>query len=246
MSLLQGERLVLDIVAVGANHDVEVTWLADVVEVLVGELQQVGIDSKVDLTALAGFECDALEALEFLNRTCDASYHVTDVELHDFGALNSSRIGHSDRCGDIAASGHRVAAQREGAVSKGSVTQAIAEGEQRIVGDIQVVSGELGEPAGIGTARIQVVVIDGHLTHVAGHGDGEFAAGRHITEDHVTDGVSSLAATEPYIEDGGDVLHLPIHHRSASREIEQDDGLASGFERREQVLLSIKDGEFAA
>ena len=66
--LLQGEGEALDIAAVGADHDLEVTGLADIVEVFVVELEQVGIDLERNGAALAGLEGDAVKALQLNTR----------------------------------------------------------------------------------------------------------------------------------------------------------------------------------
>lgn len=96
----------LDITAVGADHDIKFSRLANVLQVLVIELEQVGVDDEVDGAAFAWLEADALKALELLNRTGNAAYHVTDVELDYLGALYCTRIGNGDRCGDVAVCSH--------------------------------------------------------------------------------------------------------------------------------------------
>lgn len=108
--LLEGKCLALDLAAVGADHDFKVTGLADVVKILVVELEQVGVDGEVDGAALAGLEVDALKAFQFLHRSRDAAHQVADVELHDFGALDGSGVGHGDGGCDTAACAHRIAA----------------------------------------------------------------------------------------------------------------------------------------
>ena len=93
---MQGEGLVLNIAAVGADHDVKLTGFAHVVQVLVVELEQVGVDGEIDGAALAGFQADAFKALQFLNGTGDAAHNVADVELNHLGALDSACIGDCD------------------------------------------------------------------------------------------------------------------------------------------------------
>ena len=152
--LSQGKGLALDVAAVGADHGLELAGFTDEFQILVVELEQLGIDGEGDGAALTGLEADALKSLEFLHRSCDAAHHVADVELNHLGALNGSSVGDVDTGGNLAACGHGVAAQRHRAVFKGGVAQTVAKGEQRVVGDIQIVGRELGEPLGIGAARV--------------------------------------------------------------------------------------------
>ena len=90
--LLQGEGEALDVAAVGADHGFELAGFADVFQVFVVELEQVGVDGEGDGAALAGFEADALKSLEFLHGTGNAAYHVADVELHNLGSLNFAGV----------------------------------------------------------------------------------------------------------------------------------------------------------
>ena len=178
----------LDVAAVGADHEVKLTWLAVEDEVSVVELEKFGGDVKGDLAALTGLEGDALKTLELLHGARDATDHVADVELDDLGASLAARVGDSDGGCDVVVSiqggaAQRVVAERERTIAERGVAQAVAKGEQRVVGHIQIVGGELGEPLGVGTARVQVVVVDRNLPHIAWHGYGEFAAGRNIAKD---------------------------------------------------------------
>ena len=132
--LLEGEGVVLDVAAVGADHEVELAGLAVVDEVGVVELEQVGGDGEGDLAALTGLEGDSLKALEFLHGTCDASHHVADVELDDFCSGAAASVGDCDASGNLVVAvkrgtAQRVTAERERAIAEGCVTQPVAEGE---------------------------------------------------------------------------------------------------------------------
>ena len=73
----------LYILAVGSYHNLEVARFYHVLQICVVELEHIWGDIKTYLLAFTYCQMDALETFQFLYRTGDAGYHVTDVELHN-------------------------------------------------------------------------------------------------------------------------------------------------------------------
>ena len=69
--LNQSKVGVLDVAAVKTDHEVELTWLIDIFELGIVELQHLGIDLEANFLAFTWLQSHVLKALEFLDRTCD-------------------------------------------------------------------------------------------------------------------------------------------------------------------------------
>ena len=59
-----------DVAAVGAEHDEEVAWLEDLLEVVVVEFEVGAGDGEVDCDGLAGLYGYSFEGFEFLHGSC--------------------------------------------------------------------------------------------------------------------------------------------------------------------------------
>ena len=60
------------------------------------ELEHVRLDVEGHLLCLAWSKSNFLESLEFLDRTLEIGFLISDVELYDFLALDLAGIGHLD------------------------------------------------------------------------------------------------------------------------------------------------------
>ena len=113
-------------------------------------------------------------------------------------------------------------------ISEGGVGQAVAEGIQ-------------GQPVHLHVALAAArtaAVMAGHLAHAAGEGDGQTAAGLRIAEEHVGNACAALFAGEPGLQDGGQMLVLPIGaYRTAALEQQHHRG-AGGVYGLDQLQLA--------
>ena len=122
----------------------------------------------------------------------------------------------STRHAEAAVRRDRLRAELQVGKPEAGVAEAVAEREEGFPRDVQV----LRRIAVIGLRRpagVQVVVVEGHLADGAREGDGQLAAGVHVAEEDVGDGVAPLGAGEPGLEDRGHVLGDPADGRAAGR-----------------------------
>ena len=80
-----------DVLARGADLDVELAGLDGPLHVAVEQLQVVGRQAEGDATRLPGLEADALESAQLRLVGRDAADAVGDVELHDLVAGTPSQ-----------------------------------------------------------------------------------------------------------------------------------------------------------
>ena len=80
-----------DVLARGADLDVELAGLDGPLHVAVEQLQVVGRQAEGDATRLSGLEADALESAQLRLVGRDAADAVGDVELHDLVAGTPSQ-----------------------------------------------------------------------------------------------------------------------------------------------------------
>ena len=76
---------------VGADHNFEVTGLADPLEIVVVVRQVLLSEREIDLGRCAGFQVQFPEAFELLDRTGGRGVNVVDIKLDDFVAGAGSR-----------------------------------------------------------------------------------------------------------------------------------------------------------
>ena len=100
--LNQSKVGVLDVAAVKTDHEVELTWLIDIFELGIVELQHLGIDLEANFLAFTWLQSHMLETLEFLNRTSDRTSEIVSVELHDGSGFALASVGESHLCLDAA------------------------------------------------------------------------------------------------------------------------------------------------
>lgn len=201
----------LERAAVVSEHDVELarleylTALGVVVrEVFLGDVEG-------HFLGLACLEHDAPEAFKLLDGACYRGNGVVHVELHHLAGVLRACVGHGDCCLEAAAR----TCNRRLAVAEGGVTEAVTEGIERVVDHVEPVGCVLAEllcALGYGTAGVQVVVVHGQLAGSARESHGKASARGYVAEDHVADGVGSLAASEPYVEYCVDVVLLPCEY----------------------------------
>src|ERR1700744_1354876 len=106
------------------------------------------------------------------------------------------------------------------------ITQSIAKGIYRIIGDIEVVRTEFLEPVAFPqwTARIHMVVIQRNLSYILRPGGAQLAGGIDIPEQHVGNGMSRFGTAKPYVEDSRHLLAFPFDRQRAAGEQDEDDG----------------------
>ena len=204
--------------AVWAYHDFKVTRLQHIVEMGVVELQQIICDFKLHLLTFTLLQMDTLEALQLLHWTGNACYHIVDIQLNNLITIIVASVRYGDRC--------CAPVKNDVAIVEGGVAQTIAKRIERIISYVQIVTGEFCErirALSYRPARRQMVVIERFLSCGLRHRDGQFATGYFVAENHIANGITSLTASEPHIEDGRDMCLLPRHHRRTACKVEQYD-----------------------
>ena len=174
---------------------------------------------------------DAREAAKHDDRARDAREHVTDVELHDLVAGAVPGVG--DRGADRDARGiagrartgarggargerrhrHGVGRDAEVRVLERRVAQPVAEREEWLAGEVEVVV--------TATGRL-VVVREWQLPFAHREGDRQSAGGILATEEHVGDGVAALLAGIPGEDDAADLVDPPRHRDRAATDDDDD------------------------
>ena len=71
-----------------------------------------------------------------------------------------------------------------------------------------------------------MIIEQRYLPHILRESHRQFSARVYVAEQHVADGVCSLTAAKPYVEDGRHVFLLPSQRQRAAGEEGEDDGLA--------------------
>lgn len=69
----------------------------------------------------------------------------------------------------------------------------------------------------VGTSRVEVVIVQRHLSHTAGHAHGEPAAGAFFSQQYIGYCMASFSSREPYLQQRiGELTHLIQYQRTAS------------------------------
>ncbi len=177
----------------------ELTGLANILELRVVEFEFFGVDSKRNCARFAFAEADAAEVFKFFNRTNDATHEVADIELNDLNAVVVAVICYGNGGGDSACFGHFRLVERKVAIVEVGVAQAEAEGIKRFVGCVEIACSKFGEPFRLGSTCVILVVAHRALTDGARERGGKFAARSIVAKDNIGDSVGSFATAEPNI-----------------------------------------------
>ena len=190
----------------------ELARLDDFTALGIIEREFLSCDWERHFSALTGLQMDALETLQFLDRTADAGLHVADVELHNLVGIAAACIRNGDLGLYSSIPGHLIATETHVAILEGGIAQTIAKRIERIVADIKIVALILEITVGSlchRTARVEMIVIKRNLSYRLWHGDRQLA-GRHlVAEEHIGNGIGSLRTTKPYVHDGIYMLLFP-------------------------------------
>ena len=190
----------------------ELARLDDFTALGIIEREFLSCDWERHFSALTGLQMDALETLQFLDRTADAGLHVADVELHDLVGITAACIRNGHRGIDTPVTRHLATTETHAAILEGGIAQTIAKRIERIVADIEIVALILEITVGSlchRTARVEMIVIKRNLSYRLWHGDGKFAGRRLVAEEHIGNGIGSLRTTKPYVHDGIHMLLFP-------------------------------------
>lgn len=71
-----------DIATIGASHDEKLAWFKHQFTLTVVVAEHLTGNRKFDGLLLSGFQMDATESLQLLDRSRDGSFEVANVELH--------------------------------------------------------------------------------------------------------------------------------------------------------------------
>ncbi len=211
----------------GAGPDSEAVAPVDDVAFLGDHGEAVGPERELELGALAGFEVYAPEFPELRVGHRQGRGVVVHVHLHDVVGSPLPLVG--GREGDVHGAGTVVVDDDVRVVhAHVAVGQAVAEGVQRRRGHVPVgavLHGVVGE----GRQFVDAVV----------EGDGQFAAGAFVAEQHVRDGLSHAAAPVPYLHDRGEVVTFlqAVQAQRAAGGQQEHDGLAGVQQFLEQAFL---------
>src|SRR2546421_1331825 len=121
-----------------AGHDLERARLDDVARALVVEAELFARECEVERASLAGLERDALEALQLFDGARARGRNVARVELHDLVARARARVLNVNAYVETARGADDARAQPEIRESEGRVAEAVAEGEERRPGHVEV------------------------------------------------------------------------------------------------------------
>jgi hypothetical protein len=221
----------------------------DVVEIVIIEFEHVGRDGEFHFAALTFGEMDATEPFQFFHGAADAAHHVADIELHHLVGIIIASVCHRDCRFDAVVPSHVVGTETQVAIFECGVAHAETERIERVVAHVKIGAGELGESLralGYRSACGLVIIIERFLTCRLWQGRGELAARHLVAEEHVADGIGSLAAAKPHIHDGRQMARFPCEHGGPTRIVEQDDRFARLDQCLQQFVLHIEEFEIAA
>ena len=242
-----------------ADEQFEFAGLDDAVGVRVHDRAVRHRDLEGDGLGLAGFQCDALERLQFAVGPAVGGHDVADVGLHDLHAGALAGVGEGDfgtygvGFGECAVGVACAARNGRFAVCERRVAQAFAERERRILG-------EVGVPVAVLAANL--VVVDRQLARVAREGDRQSARRAGQAQDYFGDGLTAAHARVRRPQDGAgagfrvaDALgeHAVLPHDGGGQHLrlgadEHGDHRLAGFardggERVEQGVLATEQFE---
>ncbi len=167
---------------------------------------------------------NALEADE-LSDGCLVAARLREVELCDFVAGEVAVVAEVGFDGDVVA-GVNGRRHVETAVGEGGVAEAVAEGVERLAGEVAV-----------GAALHGVVVEGRELLERGVEGEREAACGVVVAGESFGDGGAACFAGIPGFEDGGGVLLRPVDRERAAVLQHDDERLAGGSDCFEKLLL---------
>ena len=185
----------LGIVAITTYHDVKEPGFKDWFTLCVEVLQLVAVNAEGDAALFTSLQMDALKATQFLDRTGYRGSLLVNIELYHLVAITLASITDHDAGFYRAVGSHGGTAQRQVRIAEGGISQSVAEGVERIVAHLQIVTGIFAIFVGTllhWSTRIKVVIINRYLSEGLWHGDGKTSAGCYVAKEHVGNGVASL------------------------------------------------------
>ena len=173
---------------------------------------------------------------------------VAHVELDDLGT--GALAGVLDRYGggDGTVGCHLLLVKAQVAHGKRGVTQTVTEGESRLflllvgptVAHVDALAVLLVDNLVAVTpcAGIGVQCMGAHVLEVLVPGERQFARGVSIAHEHAGERVARLAADEPSLHDGGNLV-APGHRHGITRDIDKHDILVGACQCLDQSILTV-------
>src|SRR5215469_2424611 len=228
-----GEHYRAGLLRIRPDHNLEITRLDHFVHVRVEQGKAVRSDRERDRLLFSRPERNALKSLEQFHWPRHRGYLLMNVHLGNFIACTGAGVGYidADFCGAPGLDLRWLDAQAVELERR--IAQPVTEGIERLTG-AELVASIVGW---------LVIVEVGQVADGMRKGDGQFAAGTHVSKNHLSGGRTALFAQVPALENGRNLLRNVVDRKGATIE-EENDGRLAGFNHRfDQIVLRAQQIE---